>query len=185
MCFAYGLRRRELAKLDYTDFSPNPHIPQYGGFGALEVRWAKGTAGSGPRHRTVLTVPEFDWVVDVLKFWLSPQGRERFPTADRSTSLWPSERSGDIVPRTFDRSFAAARDAAGLPRELTLHALRHSFTTQLIEAGYDPLFIQEQLGHANASTTALYTSVSSDFKQKSIQKMIAQRLNGAAGASGR
>jgi len=184
VCFAFGLRRRELAKLEYVDFAPNPHIPKYGGFGAVQVRWAKGTAGSGPRHRTVLTVPEYDWVVELLRFWLSPQGRQRFATADRSTAMWPSERSGDVVQRTFDRSFAAAREAAGLPRELTLHALRHSFTTHLIEAGYDPLFVQEELGHTNASTTALYTSVSSNFKQKSIQKMIAQRVNGADTSGG-
>lgn len=36
--------------------------------------------------------------------------------------------------------------------------------------------IQEQVGHSYSSTTALYTSVSADFKQKTIQKMIAQRL---------
>ncbi len=175
MCYAYGLRRRELAMLEYVDFGPNPYVPQYGRFGAVEVRWAKGTAGSGPRHRTVLTVPEFDWVVDLLKFWLSPQGRQRFAT---------SERSGYVAQRNFDRSFAAARDAAGLPRELTLHALRHSFTTHLIEAGYDPLFVQEELGHGNASTTALYTSVSSDYKHKTVQRMIAERVDTADSAGG-
>ena len=68
------------------------------------------------------------------------------------------------------------RKIAGLPEELTLHTLRHSYVTHLIEAGYDPLFIQQQVGHSYSSTTALYTSVSADFKQKTIQKMIAQRL---------
>lgn len=48
--------------------------------------------------------------------------------------------------------------------------------THLIEAGYDPLFIQQQVGHSYSSTTALYTSVSADFKQRTIQRMIAQRL---------
>lgn len=61
LCYAYGLRRRELAMLDLHDFGPNPHVPAYGMFGAVTVRWAKGTAGSGPRRRTVLTVPKFDW----------------------------------------------------------------------------------------------------------------------------
>lgn len=49
LCYAYGLRRRELAMLDLHDFGPNPHVPAYGMFGALTVRWAKATAGSGPR----------------------------------------------------------------------------------------------------------------------------------------
>ena len=45
--------------LDLTDFGPNPHVPSYQDNGAMTVRWAKGTTGSGPRRRTVLTVPEF------------------------------------------------------------------------------------------------------------------------------
>ncbi len=46
----------------------------------------------------------------------------------------------------------------------------------LLEAGYDPLFVQQQLGHSYASTTSLYTSVSSDFKQRVIQQMITRRI---------
>lgn len=162
--YSYGLRRRELTMLEYVDFGPNPHVPAYGNFGALQVRWAKGTKGSGPRRRTVLTVPQFDWVVDLIKYWLSPAGRELFATADRSTAMWPSERSSSLVVRTLDRSFKRARERAGLPDELTLHALRHSYVTHLIEAGYDPRFVQHQVGHSYSSTTALYTSVSSDFQ---------------------
>ena len=179
VAYAYGLRRRELTMLEYVDFGPNPHVEQFGRFGALQVRWAKGTKGSGPRRRTVLTVPEFDWVVGQLEYWLSPDGRKRFATADRSASMWPSERSGSTVYRNFDRSFQRIRKTAGLPDELSLHTLRHSYVTHLIEAGYDPLFIQQQVGHSYSSTTALYTSVSADFKQKTIQKMIAQRLRGS------
>ena len=179
VAYAYGLRRRELTMLEYVDFGPNPHVEQFGRFGALQVRWAKGTKGSGPRRRTVLTVPEFDWVVGQLEYWLSPDGRKRFATADRSASMWPSERSGSTVYRNFDRAFQRIRKAAGLPDELSLHTLRHSYVTHLIEAGYDPLFIQQQVGHSYSSTTALYTSVSADFKQKTVQKMIAQRLRGS------
>ena len=113
--YAYGLRRRELTMLEYVDFGPNPHIPGYGNFGAVQVRWAKGTKGSGPRRRTVLTVPQFEWVVELLKDWLSPSGRALFATADRSTALWPSERSGSVVVRTLDRSFKRARERAGPP----------------------------------------------------------------------
>jgi integrase/recombinase XerD len=48
--YAYGLRRRELVMLDLTDFGPNPHVPRYGDYGAMTVRWAKDTAGSGPQR---------------------------------------------------------------------------------------------------------------------------------------
>jgi len=124
----------------------------------------------------VLTVPEFDWVVPMLQAWTSAGPRGRFATADRSTALWPSERSDRVALGTLGDSFAAARDLVGLPKELGLHCLRHSYVTHLIEAGYDPTFIQTQVGHSYASTTSLYTSVSSDFKQKAVQQMIARRI---------
>jgi integrase len=41
---------------------------------------------------------------------------------------------------------------------VSLHSLRHSYITHLIEDGYDPLFVQQQVGHSYASTTALYTN---------------------------
>ncbi len=175
IAYAYGLRRRELVMLDLTDFGPNPYVKHYGNYGAMTVRWAKGTRGSGPRRRTVLTAPEFQWVVELLEYWCS-EGRQLFATADRSPALWPSERGSRLTLNAVGRSFTALRKRAGLPRELSLHALRHSYTTHLLEAGYDPLFVQQQLGHAYASTTSLYTSVSSDFKQKVIQQMISRRI---------
>ena len=180
VAYAYGLRRRELAMLQGTDFGPNPHVAEFGSFGAVQVRWAKGTAGSGPRRRTVLTVPKFEWVVELLGFWLSPAGRARFATAERSLDLWTSERSARASLRTFEHSFQTFRALSGLPVELSMHALRHSYVTHLIEDGYDPLFVQQQVGHSYSSTTALYTSVSADFKQKTVQRMIAARLGSAA-----
>ena len=136
VCYAYGLRRREVTMLDLHDFGPNPHVPAYGEFGAVTIRWAKGTAGSGPRRRTVLTVPEFEWVVDLLKFWIHEGGRDRFPTADRSAALWPSERADRITLGSLGDSFAAARDAVGLPKELGLHCLRHSYYVTHLNRGW-------------------------------------------------
>lgn len=92
VCYAYGLRPREMTMLDLEDFGPNPHVTEYVRFGAIQVRFAKGTAGSGPRRRTVLTVPEFDWVVAQLRTWASGGTRENFATADRLTIV-PHHRS--------------------------------------------------------------------------------------------
>ena len=161
--------------LDLSDFGPNPDVPRYGNYGAVTVRWAKGTKGSGPRRRTVLTSPEFLRAVKLLEYWCT-EGRQLFGTADRSPALWPSERGDRLTLSALGRSLTAFRRLAGLPPELSLHALPHSYTTHLLEAGYDPLFVQQQLGHSYASTTSLYTSVSSDFKQKVIQQMISRRL---------
>jgi len=68
-------------------------------------------------------------------------------------------------------------ESAGVVVEyLGLHCLRHCYLTHLIEASCDPAFVQMQVGHSYASTTGLYTSVSSDFKQKTVQQMIARRI---------
>lgn len=175
VCYAYGLRRREVTMLDFHDFGPNPHVPAYREFGAVTVRWAKDTAGSGPRRRTVLTVPEFEWVVDLLRFWIDEAGRDRFPP--RTARPHCGRANGPIGSRwAASVTLSPPRDAVGLPMELGLHCLRHSYITHLIEAGYDPAFVQTQAGHAYASVTSVYTSVGDDFKQKTIQKMIARRI---------
>ena len=114
--------------LDVQDFGPNPHVPAYGDFGAVTVRWAKGTTGSGPRRRTVLTVPEFDWVVDLLRFWITERGRAHFATADRSAAPWPSERAERIRVGSLSDAFAAAREAGEARWDMVIRTDRGDLT---------------------------------------------------------
>jgi integrase/recombinase XerC len=69
----------------------------------------------------------------------------------------------------FNSAFVRLREAAGLPSELSMHCLRHSYVTHLIEDGFDALFVQQQVGHEHASTTSIYTSVSSDYKTRVLR----------------
>jgi site-specific recombinase XerD len=65
-----------------------------------------------------------------------------------------------VSPRQFSRACVAAAEAAQLGKRVTLHTLRHSFATHLLEAGVDVRVIQVMLGHAKLGTTAIYTRVS-------------------------
>jgi len=165
--YAFGLRRRELCYLDIADLRPNPAMPQWGTYGAVHVRYGKSSRGSAPRRRTVLAVPEFDWAIDGLRQWVT-EARPLLRPGERG-ELWLTERKQRVAVKTIGKRFAFLSHAAGLPAELTLHCLRHSYVTHLIEFGYPERFVTEQVGHSYASTTAIYTSVSNDFKTKTLQ----------------
>ncbi|WP_431801165.1 tyrosine-type recombinase/integrase [Microbacterium sp. bgisy203] len=172
--YAFGLRRREVVGLDLVDLHPNHLMPSWGPYGSVSVRWGKASAGGGPKRRTVLLIPEFDWIISGMRQWVE-EARPRFAPGDLS-ALWVTERKTRISAHYLDRRFATIRDQAGLPEELTLHSLRHSFVTHCIEFGYAERFVQEQVGHAYASTTAIYTSVSNDFKNRVFQSAMARVL---------
>lgn len=169
VAYAFGLRRREFQMLDLEDFGPNPHAPEFGDKGVLYVRWGKAIKGGAPRRRSVLTV--FPWSVDVVDEWLVHY-RRQFATAARGSALWPSERVGRVGPEALGHRFAGWRDEVGLPPEIGPHCLRHSYVTHLIEDGYDPRFVQEQVGHSHASSTSIYTSVSSDFRTRTLRNVL-------------
>lgn len=80
-----------------------------------------------------------------------------------------SERAGRVSEDRFNAAFTRAAADAGLDAGLGPHCLRHSYVTHLIEDGYDALFVQQQVGHEYASTTAIYTSVSSDYRTRTLR----------------
>lgn len=96
---------------------------------------------------------------------------------DEHPALWVTERGGRISGRYVDERFAELRDELGLDRALTPHALRHSYVTHLHEEGCDSLFVKEQVGHRYMSTTALYTGVSSDYKQRALAAALSAQLD--------
>ena len=106
VCYAFGLRRREVAMLDVTDFSGNPAAPELGGLGVCQVRFGKAMRGSPPRRRSVAAV--MPWAGEVLEQYLA-EVRPRYPAAAHP-AVWLTERGGRISPRQVDDRFAPVAD---------------------------------------------------------------------------
>jgi site-specific recombinase XerD len=168
--YGWGLRRREAAMLDVADFAPNPAAPELGNLGVCHVRFGKAMRGSPPRRRAVATV--MPWTAEALAQYLEDV-RPRSGSASHP-ALWLTGRGGRISPRSVDERFASWRGAAGLPAGLSVHCLRHSYVSHLIEDGADPLFVQQQVGHSWASTTATYTTVGQDARNRMLRSALAR-----------
>jgi integrase/recombinase XerD len=100
-------------------------------------------------------------ILDLLRQWWRERPTRHdadAPTAERW--LFPGYRPGRLLTtRQFLRLFHVAVAAAGITKPVTLHSLRHSFATHLLERGVDIRVIQALLGHHKLETTALYTRV--------------------------
>ena len=160
VAYGFGLRRNEVRMLDVADFGANPHAP-----GVRRVRRVPGAVRQGEEGLAAQAAQRAGRLA---------VGRRDSPAVGRGRSgrcarregnpaMWPSERAPRIGLAAIDARFGAYRDALGLDAGLDFHSLRRSYVTHLIEAGWDALFVQQQAGHEHASTTAIYTCVSSRF----------------------
>ena len=173
--YGWGLRATETSRLDIFDFYRNPKAPELGRFGSLHVRYGKRTRGSTPRRRMVLSV--MPWAVESVEDYVA-NVRPRYAKASRVSALWLTERGGRLQVREIEERFASYRDALGMDKTLVPHCLRHSHVTHQIEDGADPTFVQNQVGHRFASTTALYTGVNGDFMNTMMRKVLDRALRG-------
>lgn len=137
LIYSAGLRVGEAVRLRPGDVDPERRL--------LFVRGGKGRKDRYTllSERAVAAVREYLEREEVGP-WLFPG-----PRPDRPLST-----------RSVQKIVAQARIAAGIEKHITVHTLRHSFATHLLEAGIDLRYIQELLGHASARTTQIYTHVS-------------------------
>jgi integrase/recombinase XerD len=143
--YGCGLRAGEVVRLKVKHIDSAQKI--------IRVEQSKGR-----KDRNVMLSPE---VLDLLREWwkVRPSRHDAgIPPEERR--LFPGAKAGNTMStRQLNRLFHEAADAAGIKKGVTLHALRHSFATHLLERGTDIRVIQALLGHDKLDTTARYTRV--------------------------
>jgi len=143
--YGCGLRASEVARLKVKHIDSAQKI--------IRVEQSKGR-----KDRNVMLSPE---TLGLLRqWWKARSSRLRCWNTRGRTLLFPGNRRGKpMTTRQLSRLFHQAAEAAGIKKAVTLHALRHSFATHLLERGTDIRIIQALLGHDKLETTARYTRV--------------------------
>ena len=135
-CYAAGLRVSEVVNLKIRDIDSERMM--------IHVRAAKGKKDR--------MVPLSKKLLDTL--------REYFKQYKPKDYLFEGDKKTAYSTRSVQLILAAAKQKAGIIKKGSIHSLRHSYATHLMEAGIDVRFIQDFLGHNSLNTTMRYTHVS-------------------------
>ena len=144
--YGAGLRAGEAVRLRVGDIDSAQSI--------IRIVQAKGR-----KDRHVMLSPE---TLDLLRQWWKVRPT-RYDTGVPQEQRWlfPGRKLGKpMTTRQLNRLFHETAEAAGIKKAVTLHALRHSFATNMLEAGADLRTIQLLLGHRHLKDTALYLHLS-------------------------
>ena len=143
--YGCGLRAGEVVRLKVKHIDSAQKI--------IRIEQSKGR-----KDRNVMLSAE---TLDLLRqWWKARPSRHDAGMPLQERWLFPSNRRGKpMTTRQLNRLFHEAAEAAGIKKGVTLHALRHSFATHLLERGTDIRIIQALLGHDKLETTARYTRV--------------------------
>jgi site-specific recombinase XerD len=135
LAYGAGLRVSELVSLKLRDID----------FNSKTIRI---TRGKGGKQRNTL-LPE-KLIVHLKRYCLGKSYGDL---------VFESERGGKMTTRTAQMIFARALKRSGIAKPASLHSLRHSFATHLLQSGVSIRYVQELLGHSSIKTTQLYTKV--------------------------
>jgi integrase/recombinase XerC len=158
LLYSSGLRLSELTSLDCRYERAAEHeSASWLNLAEREVM----VLGKGGKRRSV---PVGDAAARALQAWLQARPALLGPHSDAGdqAALFLGARGRRISPRVVQAQLAKVAQAAGLPVHVHPHVLRHSFASHLLQSAQDLRAVQEMLGHANISTTQIYTRL--DFQ---------------------
>ena len=148
LLYASGLRVSELVNLDLEQVN----------FNTNEIR----VRGKGSKERLVLIGKP---AARALSTYLS-RGRPEFVGEKKSNALLLNRYGKRLPERSVQRILGKYANIAGIGKRVYPHMLRHTFATHLLDGGADLRVVQELLGHANLSSTQIYTHVTQSRARK-------------------
>ncbi len=143
LIYACGLRRSELLNLTFKDIHSERNL--------LLIKQSKGKKDR--------IVPISNKIIDLLRDYYKAYKPKTWLFEGQQVNQQYSERSIQLV-------LIQAVTKAKIEKPVTLHWLRHSYATHLLESGTDLRYIQELLGHSSSRTTEIYTHVSTKNLQQ-------------------
>ena len=144
LMYAAGMRVSELVSLKVRDLDFDEKTGH--------IRQAKG------KKDRIFNIP--DQLFNKLKKHIEKQKE------NESEYLFPGQKGQQMSARNLQKMVSNAAKKAGIKKDVHCHTLRHSFATHLLENGVDIRKIQELLGHADLSTTQIYTHISTEELKK-------------------
>ena len=152
LLYASGMRVSELVSLNVEDIDT----------GSGSVR----CFGKGHKERIIPIHPRAASVVDEY----IRDSRLRLLRRDSEQALFLNHRGERLTRQGFWQILKEYAKSAGLEGEVTPHTLRHSFATHMLSGGADLRAVQELLGHANISTTQVYTHLTTEHVRQAYEK---------------
>ena len=144
LAYGCGMRAGEVVRLKVGDIDSAQNI--------IRIVQAKGR-----KDRNVMLPSD---ILDLLRDWWKERPTNLDKGVERNDRLlFPGYGGKHLSSRQISRLFKKAAQAAAITKPVTLHTLRHSFATHLLERGVDIRVIQALLGHTKLTTTARYASV--------------------------
>ena len=152
LLYASGMRASELVCLNLNDVDTKD----------CYVR----CFGKGNKERLV---PVYQQATQIVEEYIT-EVRPIFVHNESEQALFVNQRGERLTRQGLWQILKAYAKSAGLGKQVTPHTLRHSFATHMLSGGADLRSVQELLGHANISTTQIYTHLTSEHIRRTYDK---------------
>jgi integrase/recombinase XerD len=153
LLYASGMRISELVALDMGDVN-------------FEGDYFVRCIGKGRKERII---PLYEQIARTVKEYVD-EDRVKLAHGKKENALFLNARGDRLTRQGFWQKLKEYAKLAGLNDQISPHTLRHSFATHMLSGGADLRSVQELLGHANISTTQVYTHLSTEQVRRSYDK---------------